>query len=88
MSRPPEGDYAVLAIPHEKLERRIKERLGSLRNAADLCGHASHSHLWRLCKGKIRTTSPRTADVLEALLDAKGLLFARMSARSDNQDVA
>jgi hypothetical protein len=88
MSRKPEDEYAVLAVAPEKLEKRIRDRLGSVRKAADLCGHASHSHLWRLTKGEIRTTSPRTADVLEALLDAKGLLFARMSARSDNQDAA
>lgn len=88
MTRRPTDEYAVLAISPEKLEKRIRERLGSVRKAADLLGHASHSHLYRLTKGEIRTTSPRTADVLEALLDAKGLLFARMSARSDSRDVA
>lgn len=81
-------EYAVLAVPPEKLEERILKKYGSFRAFAALTGHASHSHIWRITKGKVRTTSTRTADVMEALLDGQGLLFARMSVKSDDQKAA
>lgn len=88
MPRKPEDEWAVLAVPPAKLAKRVEDKNLSVRGLADLCGHASHSHLYRLMKGDVKTTSTRTADVVEAVLDARGLLFARMSARSTDRAVA
>lgn len=88
VARKPEEEWAVIAVPAVKLERRIREKGYSLRELADKCGHASHSHIYRLARGDVKTTSLRTADLLESLLDARGLFFARMSARSVDRTAA
>lgn len=88
MPRKPDDEWAVLAVPPGKLGKRIDDKGYSLRTLADLCGHASHSHIYRLTRGDVKTTSVRTADVMEAVLDARGLLFARMSAKSSNRNAA
>lgn len=88
VARKPQDEWAVLAVTPARLKKRVIEREISLRQLADLCGHASHSHLWRLMKGDVKTTSIHTADVLETVLDARGLLFARMSARTSNRAAA
>jgi hypothetical protein len=85
MTRKPGDDYAVLAVSPTKLEERILAKYPSVRAFAGLVGHSSHTHIWRITKGQTRTTSSRTADVMEALLDAQGFLFARMSARSGDR---
>ena len=81
VSRKPDDTYAVLAIQPAALKKRIREKNLSIRGLADLAGHASHSHLYRLTTGEIKTTSVRTADVVEAILDARGLLFGRVTAK-------
>lgn len=81
MPRKQGDDYAVLAVSPAKLEARILDKYPSVRHFAGLVGHSSHTHIWRLTKGQIKTTSTRTADVMEALLDCKGFLFAHMSAK-------
>lgn len=89
MPRKPEDEWAVLAVPKPKLKKRAKDKQASVRALADLCGHRSHSHIWRLMNDpEVKTTSAHTADVLEAVLDARGLLFARMSAKSGNRVAA
>ena len=89
VARKPSDEWAVLAVPAARLKKRIEDRGISLRQLADMCGHSSHSHLWRLLQGKeVKTTSVHTADVLETVLDARGLLFARMSARTSNRVAA
>lgn len=88
MARKPEDEWAVLAVPAAKLAKRLADKGISLRQAADLCGHASHSHIWRLMKGQVKTTSVHTADVLEAITDSRDLLFARTSAKSGNRVAA
>lgn len=88
MARKPEDEWAVLAVPASKLSRRLLDKQISVRQAADLCGHASHSHIWRLTKGQVKTTSVHTADVLEAITDSRDLLFARMSAKTSNRVAA
>ena len=85
--RKPEDTYAVLAPAPAELDKRVRRR-GSYRDAADFCGHSSHTHIYRLCKGETKTTSVRTADLLEAYCDASGLLFARMSVGSGKQSAA
>jgi len=86
--RKADDSYAVLAVAPEKLEERILKQYGSVRHFAGLTGHASHTHIWRLTKGQVRTTSTRTADVMEGLLNAQGLLFARMAVKSSDRRVA
>lgn len=86
--RKPEDEWAVLAVPAAKLDDRLDKKGISTRQAATLAGHASHSHIWRLRKGLVNTTSTHTADVLEAITDSRGLLFARMSARTSNRVAA
>lgn len=88
MPRKPEDEWAVLAVPPGKLAKRVDDKGYSVRGLADLCGHASHSHIYRLMRGDVKTTSIRTAEILEAVLDARGLLFARMSAKSSNPAAA
>jgi hypothetical protein len=86
--RKADDSYAVLAVAPEKLEERILKQYGSLRHFANLAGHSSHTYIWRIAKGEVRTTSTRTADVMEGLLNAQGLLFARMLVKSDDRSAA
>lgn len=88
VARKSDEEWAVLAVPAPKLAKRLADKGISVRQAADLCGHASHSHIWRLLKGQVKTTSVHTADVLEAITDSRDLLFARTSARTGNRVAA
>lgn len=88
VTRKQSDDWAVLAVPPSKLEARMYEKGYTYRTLAPVVGHESHSHLYRLCKGVTKTTSTRTADTLEAVLDVRGLFFARMSARTGNRVAA
>lgn len=85
VSRRVDDQYAILAITPAQLNERIIKKYGSVRAFSRLCGHASHSHIYRMTIGTVRTTSPRTADVMEALLDLQGMLFARMVVKSNDQ---
>lgn len=87
--RKTEDEWAVLAVPGATLEKRLKLKEYSVRKAAAMCGHQSHSHIWRLMHDPaVTTTSIHTADMLEAITDSRGLLFARMSARTSNRVAA
>lgn len=88
MARKPQDEWAVLAVPPAKLAKRLADKGISLREAANACGHASHSHIWRLLKGEVKTTSVHTANMLEMITDSRGLLFARTSAKSGNRVAA
>lgn len=85
VSRRVDDMYAVLAVTPAQLNERIIKKYGSVRSFSRLCGHASHSHIYRMTRGEVRTTSPRTADVMEALLDLQGMLFARMVVKSNDR---
>lgn len=76
--RPPE-QWAALKVPPGHIKKRMRQKDISVRRLAGLAGHSSHSHVYRLITGKCNTTSPHTADVIEAVLDADGLLFVRVS---------
>lgn len=88
VTRKHDDSWAVLAVPPAKLASRLAEKGYSIRAAAEACGHASHSHIWRLLKGDVKTTSVETARMLEAITDTRGLLFAVMSARTSNRVAA
>jgi hypothetical protein len=76
-----DGEWARL-VSAPILANRLAEKKISYRFAADHCGHKSHQHILRLAKGDTTTTTIYTAECLENLLDMKGLLFTRHSART------
>ena len=82
MPRKRDDEWAVLALMPAKLTERMKAKDLSTRDMARLCGHASHTHIYRLTTGATKTTSIDTANVMEAVLDLRGILFARMSTKT------
>lgn len=89
MARLKDGDYAKLKVKPADIRKRMAQFDETVRGLAALCGHASHSHIARLLSGEIDTTSPHTANVLEAALNARGLLFTRhQNMTSDRAEAA
>jgi hypothetical protein len=88
VARIKDGDYAKLKVDPTEIRRRMIRFGESARGLAALCGHASHTHVLRLLDGEINTTSPHTANVLEAALDARGLLFTRITAKTSDRAAA
>jgi hypothetical protein len=88
VARKPNEEYAVLAVSAAQLCKRLKAKNIGIRELARLCGHESHTHIWKITKGHVKTTSPHTANVIEATIDAKGLIFARSVVQSRNKTAA
>ena len=88
MARLKDGDYAKLKVKPAEIRRRMVQFDETVRGLAFLCGHASHTHISRLLTGEVDTTSPHTANVLEAALNARGLLFTRLSDKTSVRTAA
>lgn len=80
MGRKKNDAYAELVSPL-LLPARMKEKGFGPRRLARYCGHESHTQFVRLASGKAKTTSVRTADLIEEALDMRGILFARKSVK-------
>jgi hypothetical protein len=77
--------YAELGS-HETLAARMKEKGYGVRRLARYADHRSHSYLSRMKNGDplAKTTTVRTATLIEEALDCRGLLFTLRTVKQSD----
>jgi hypothetical protein len=86
MGRKPTDVYAELGNAETLAARMLEKDIG-VRRLARYADHRSHSYLSRMKNGDptARTTTPRTAALIEEALDCRGLLFTLHSVKSPSR---